>query len=99
MNTATILSWVLAGAPASPTTEREAPEIERVDFDRSDDSVQITARDTEGEVSAEVFLWTDGDGRVRLDAAWPDGLYLSVISDGDDTTVDTENAAEVASRI
>jgi hypothetical protein len=97
----TIISWVLAGAPVSPTTEPEfkAAEIQRVEFERSDDSVQITTRGSDGEVSAEVFLWTDRDGRVRFDAAWPDGLYLSVVTDGEDATVDTENAGEVASRI
>jgi hypothetical protein len=93
MTTATILSWVLIAAPFSPIA------AEAVEFERSDGSVQITARGSDGEVSAEVFMWTDADGRMRLDAAWPDGLYLSVASDGEDTTVDTENAAEVASRI
>jgi hypothetical protein len=96
---ATLLSSVLAGTPDSPTSTDRAPPPETVEFDRSDDTVQITARDSGGEVSAEVFMWIDADGRTRLDAAWPDGLYLSVTSNGEDATVDTENAVEVAERM
>lgn len=46
-----------------------------------------------------MFLWTDGEGRIRLDAAWPDGLYLSVITDGETATVDTDNQQEAAARV
>jgi hypothetical protein len=93
----TFLSWVLATTPESQP--EQARDIERVEIDRSDDSVQVTARDSDGEVSAEVFLWTDGEGRIRLDAAWPDGLYLSVVTDGETATVDTDNQQEAAARV
>jgi hypothetical protein len=101
MFTATLLTWVLAAAPQASTPTDKAPprEIERVDLERSDDTVQITARDSDGEVSAEMFLWRDSDGNARLDATWPDGLYLSVISDGENATIETENAAEAGSRL
>jgi hypothetical protein len=101
MYTATIFSWVLAAAPgtSTPIDKSQPREIERVDLERSDDTVQITARYSDGEVSAEVFLWRDGDGNARLDATWPDGLYMSVISDGEDATVDTDDADEVGRRI
>jgi hypothetical protein len=59
MNTAaTLLSSVLAGAPVSPTTSTTTL-IETIEFERSDDSVQITARDAAGNVAAEV---TEGEG-------------------------------------
>jgi hypothetical protein len=89
----TLLSWVLATAPEPP------PPPETVEFAQSDDSVQLTARDADGDVAAEVFLWTDTDGNIRLDATWPDGLYLSVISDGEDATVHSEDGAEVEARL
>jgi hypothetical protein len=98
MHTATILSWVLASAPESSTPTATPPRA-TVELEHTDDSVQVTARDTDGEVSAELFLWTDGEGRLRFDAAWPDGLYLSVIDDGEDATIDTDDQAEAAARL
>jgi hypothetical protein len=95
--TTTILSWALAGAPASTTDS--APPRATVEVERTDDTVQITERDLHGEVSAELFMWTDRDGRLRFDATWPDGLYLSVINDGEDATIDTADRAEVATRL
>jgi hypothetical protein len=36
---------------------------------------------------------------VRLDAAFPDGLYLSVNTDGEVANIDTNNGPEVAARM
>lgn len=94
----TLLSWALAGTPVS-STDIQAPDIAAVEFASSDQVVQITARDSTGEVSAEVFLWSDDAGRLRLDAAWPDGLAVSVVRDGETATVETADPAEVASRM
>jgi hypothetical protein len=100
MLTAAIFSWVLAPAPVSqPPTEVRAPDILTIDVERSDDTAQITARDINGEISAEMFIWLDGDGRTRLNATWPDGLYVSVIADGETVTVDSDNQREATARM
>jgi hypothetical protein len=100
MITATILSWVLAAAPVTqPPSDVASPDIATVDVERSDDTAQITARDSDGEVSAEMFIWLDADGRTRLSAAWPDGLYASVVIDGESFTVDSDNQQEAAARM
>jgi hypothetical protein len=92
----TLLSWVLAGAPASPA---ESFTVVEVDMERSDESTQLTAYGPDGEVAGEVFMWADADGRIRLDAMFADGLYLSVATDGNDVTIDTDDAAAVAMRM
>jgi hypothetical protein len=96
MNTAgTILSWALAGAPTSP----EPFTVADVDMHRTADVAQLTAYDPDGEVTGEVFVWVDPEGRARLDAVFSDGLYLSVIADGVDATIDTDDGAEVVARM
>jgi hypothetical protein len=35
-------------------------------------------------VIAEIVLWFDGDGRVRLDANFDDGEYIRAVLDGDE---------------
>jgi hypothetical protein len=100
MTTATILSWVLAAAPgpSTPTDKTPPRNIESVELDRSEDTVQITARDSEGEVSAEIVVW-GREGEVRFDALFPDGLYLSVVTDGETVTVDSDDPQEAAVRV
>jgi hypothetical protein len=82
MTTATLLTWVLAAAPETPTpTDIDAPAS--IEVTHSDSVVQVTARGSDGEVSAELYFWRDDAGNNRLDAMWPDGLYFSVASFGD----------------
>lgn len=92
----TILSWALAGASASST---ESFTVVDVDMVSSDESAQLTAYGPDGEIAGEVFLWTDAAGRIRLDATFADGLYLSIASDGESSTIDTEDATEVERRM
>lgn len=97
MSTAsTILSWALAGAPAAPA---DPFTVVAVDMQRSDESIQLTAFDPNGELAAEVFVWVDANSLIRLDAMFADGLYMTVSTDGTNVTIETEDAEEVSMRI
>jgi hypothetical protein len=95
MHTASaVLSWALAAA-SEPATFT----VDRVDAERSAESVQLIAYDPDGEPVGEVVLWADVTGRARLDANFADGLYLSVVPDGDAATIETNNGEQVAARM
>jgi hypothetical protein len=96
MNTTTILSLALAGAPEPPITPFT---VDTVDVDHSGDSTQITAYGPDGEVAGEVVLWVDADGHVRIDATFADGLYLSVATDGETSSIDSEHGEAAAARV
>lgn len=76
-----------------------APPIADVEVVDGTDSTHVLAYDDDGEVTAELVVWADSDGRIRLDAAWPDGLHLSVVTDADEATVETDDRAEVERRM
>jgi hypothetical protein len=100
MYTATLVLWAFAVTPDSSPSPSTVPfTVAEVDMQRSDDSTELTAYDPDGEVAGEVFMWVDPEGRVRLDALFADGLYMSVITDGSKVTIDTEDADEVAARM
>jgi hypothetical protein len=90
------LSWALAVAPVPPS---ESYDVADVDIERTDNTTQLTAYDAEGEVVGEVVVWADSTGQPMLAVTFPDGLYMFVSTDGENATIDTENAAEVTSRI
>jgi hypothetical protein len=112
MTTATILSWVLAAAPVPPSdaeapvayTPAEPPEkvprspIADVEVIESADSTHVFAYDPDGEVAAEVVVW-GREGEVRFDALFSDGLYLSMVTDGEGVTVDGDDVQEAAARV
>ena len=60
---------------AAPVRVAAAPV--RVEYESGANSAHVLAFDNEDEVAAEVVLWHTGDGKLRLDAAFPDGLIAS----------------------
>jgi hypothetical protein len=93
----TILSWVLANAP-DPTTTGPPPPPTRVDVEHTDDSIHVLAYDAEGDVTAEVVEWWNG-ADIRIDANFPDGVYLSAtVRAEDDVTIESNDPAAVSER-
>ena len=87
----TILPLVLAfGGPT---------EIQRVEVNESPAATSVLAYDDTDELAAEIIVRRTDDGEVMLDALFPDGLYMSVVTDGDHVTIDSDDAEEVAARI
>jgi hypothetical protein len=88
------LSLLTAAAPAfaaSPT---------RVEYESGAQSAHVLAFDDEDEVAAEVVLWHVGDGKLRLDVAFPDGLTASAELDGDgDVVIMSEDPVTAAARL
>jgi hypothetical protein len=89
------ITLVLLVAPASSLSPST---VARVDVDSGPTSTSVLARNNDDEVVVEVVAWLDADQRQRLDVVWPDGLYLSVRSIGDDVELTTDDAAEVETR-
>jgi hypothetical protein len=100
MLTATILSTLLVLQPlASPLTSTDAADPNRVDVEHTDTSIHVLAYDADGEVSAEIVEWRDSAG-LRIDANFPDGVYLSATVRGeDDITIESNDPAVVSERI
>lgn len=106
--TITVFTWVLAVAPPTPTSTpsdaTNVSDIEAVTVESGPESVNVIALDRDDEIVAEVVLHSV-DGAPRLDALFPDGLYMSVTGDGvtvDGVTIDgatSENADELIERI
>jgi hypothetical protein len=95
--TGTLLSWVLAVAPATPTDfDTRVSDIEVV---TANDAAEVLVYDGAGEVSAVLVIWIDSEQRVRLDADFADGLYLSTVVDGEDPVIESNNRAVVAERL
>jgi hypothetical protein len=92
----TIFSWALAVAPPSPA---ESFAVDDIEVDTTAKSVQLTTYDSEGEVSGEIVTWIDGDGRVRLDANFADGEWMSTSTDGERDTTSSSDAAKVSERM
>ncbi len=90
------LALALAPDTTIPPTSFDVADAEVV---ARDNSTHLLAYDAEGEVSAEIVLWTDTDDRTRVDVMFLDGLYLSVTTDGESITIETDDAAEVAARV
>lgn len=85
-----ILSSILTLAP--PPDTPPAFDVSDVEVEYGEQSTQVTAFDADGEVTAEVIVWAV-DGEPRVDAVWPDGLYLS-IADGSFESDDLGEASE-----
>jgi hypothetical protein len=98
MNTATI-ALALALAPSTPTDYAPPFEVADLEVERSAESTHLTAFDDDGEVAAEIVLWTDSDGHARLDTNFADGVYVWVTIDGDSVEVESNNPAEGANRL
>lgn len=87
----TILPMVLAlGGPT---------DIQRVEVNESAAATSVLVYDDTGEVGAELVVRQTDDGELMLDALFPDGLYVSVITDGDAVTVESDDAEEAAARM
>jgi hypothetical protein len=89
--TTTIIAMTLALAPPSF-------DVSDTEATTTDDAFHLLTYDADGEVSAEIVVWTDDRGRLRLDAGFDDGHYLAMVVDGDEVTSDSDDAAEVAAR-
>lgn len=75
------------------------PPPSRVEVEQSDDSFSVLAYDEQGEVAAEVVEWYDGE-KLRIDANFPDGIYLSVAVRGEgDATIESNDPAVAVERI
>jgi hypothetical protein len=99
MNT-TIIASLLALAPPGPTDFASSTfDVADVEVEQGADSTNLRTFDADGEVSAEIVVWLDSTGRPRLDANFPDGLHMSVVVDGESSTVDSDNSTEVAARV
>jgi hypothetical protein len=96
MTTASILSWALAIAPASTP---QSFDVAAVELEQAADAAQLTALDSDGEVVGELVVWRDSVGQSMLSVTFSDGLYMFVSVDGEDATIESENAAEVSKRI
>jgi hypothetical protein len=101
MTTATILSWVLAAAPESPTPPRADFDVADVEVSTGPNSTQLATFDADGDQSGEIVVWADADNQIRLDANFADGRYLSARVDSEGRMVDLESdsATEVADRL
>jgi hypothetical protein len=75
-----------------------SPPIADVEVVEGTDSTHVFAYDPDGEVAAEIVVW-GRDGEVRFDALFPDGFYLSLVTDGESVTVDSDDAEEAAARM
>jgi hypothetical protein len=99
--TLSTISLVVALAPA-PATEPPAAEpldVSDAEVVQGDRSAHLLMYDAEGEVSAEVIVWVDEQDRHRFDVAFPDGVYLSATTDGEEVVIDSPDAADVAARV
>lgn len=93
----TVFSWVLAVAP--PATF-DTTSVSDIQVASSNEAAEILVYDDEGEVSATLVIWLDADQRLRLDADFADGLYLSTaVVDGEDPVIESNNREEVAERL
>ena len=92
---AIVLSVLLAAEPSANDPPFEIADVESASVDRS---ANLLMFDRDGEVAADVTTWIDADGRPRIDAVWPDGVYLSIV-DGVAETNDATAAARRAEAI
>jgi hypothetical protein len=76
----TILSWALAVAPAPIASEPFS--IDDVEFYDSGNAVELVIYDLEGEVTAELVLWTDLGERTRLEVNFADREWMFVDVNG-----------------
>jgi hypothetical protein len=90
---AILLTATIGGTP----TDIAPPNS--VDVEHSDDSIHVLAYDADGDVTAEIVEWWDG-ADIRIDANFPDGVYLSATVRGeDDITIESNDPAVVSERI
>jgi hypothetical protein len=92
MHTATaILSLlVLSPAPASTSPPFDVSDAETEYGERS---IHLATFDADGDQSAELVVWADSDNRVRMNADFADGLYLSALvnSDGELVAIESDD--------
>jgi hypothetical protein len=81
-----------------PPEDVTRPPIADVEVIESADSAHVLAYDPDGEVAAEVVVW-GRDGEVRFDAVFPDGLYVSLVTDGETVNVESDDVEEAAARM
>jgi hypothetical protein len=99
MSTAsTIISWVLAVGPQATTPYDTS--VSDIDVASANETTEVLVYDEAGEVFATLVIWIDADGRVRMDADFADGHYLSVaVVDGEEPAIESSDRAQVAERL
>jgi hypothetical protein len=75
------------------------PTLTYAELEESPDTTRVLVYDGDGRVAAEVAISQDLDGRPRIDAFFPDGVYLVAVTDGDNVLIDSDNPSEAASRL
>src|SRR4051794_13554159 len=92
----TILANVLSTQP--PLAPAEVTP-NSVNVEHTDDSIHVLTYDPDGEVAAEIVEWWDG-AEIRIDANFPDGVYLSATVHGEnDVTIESNDPAAVSERL
>lgn len=95
---ATLTAAVPLDTPAPLPTADIAPP-NSVNVEHTDDSIHVLAYDPDGDVTAEIVEWWDG-ADIRIDANFPDGVYLSATVRGEnDVTIESNDPAAVSERI
>jgi hypothetical protein len=85
---------VLAAALAVTTQPLIRAEVES-----SAESAHVLAYDSDDQVGAEIVIWRV-DGKLRIDALFPDGVYLTATINGDqDVTIETDDPDAVTERL
>jgi hypothetical protein len=86
MSPVTILSWVLAGAPASPppepVTAEFVNELAHVEMIDTGGDVQLLAYDSTGKTIGVIALWTGDANSMHVAADFEDGYDELVFDDG-----------------
>jgi hypothetical protein len=94
ITTHVILLTAIFGGP-----QNDSAGPHRVDVQHTDDSIHVFAYDPHGDVTAEIVEWWDG-ADIRIDANFPDGVYLSATVRGEnDVTIESNDPAVVSERI
>jgi hypothetical protein len=73
--------------------------LTRAEVESSTESAHVLAYDSDDQVAAEIVIWRL-DGKLRLDALFPDGVYLTAIVTGDqNVTIEGDDPDVVAGRL
>jgi hypothetical protein len=73
--------------------------LTRAEVESSAESAHVLAYDSDDQVGAEIVIWRV-DGKLRIDALFPDGVYLTAIVNADqDVTVETDDPDAVTERL
>lgn len=93
----TIVSWALLVAPAPVASQRFT--VDDVELRDSGSALEVVSYDFQGEVTAELVIWTDLDAHARLDVAFADGHWMFVEVNGDLVALASSDTPKMIRRI